>query len=263
MVSSHAANQGKPLFSSSGTSPSVRSSPFLLVRPTEIAESEILLRAASQMHRGPAQFLANALMQLRLCEQHMFKDPSYAHALLRRSLACMEDALGSVRATIRMLRCSHEGTMTIATLFWVAIEELRSVSPAEFSVNVATIGPMLPTVEAGLATVGLEALTNAANHAAARRIAVTLFRSRRRITLDVMDDGKGFDYAEVLRRSSDREGVGLVLMREQIQRLGGTLHIERRPAGGTLVRAVVPSFWRPVRLVSEIPHTSQLARSYY
>lgn len=66
-----------------------------------------LLHAAFQIHNGPAQYLATALMRLRLCERYISEDVVRAAALLRESLVGVQTALDSVRATIDMLRCSQ------------------------------------------------------------------------------------------------------------------------------------------------------------
>ena len=54
--------------------------------------------------------------------------------------------------------------------------------------------------------------------------------------IEVSDDGTGFDPATV-----SSSGMGLVSMRERMNRLGGGLVIDSSPAGSTTVRAVLPS----------------------
>ena len=55
------------------------------------------------------------------------------------------------------------------------------------------------------------------------------------VTLEVSDDGKGFD------PGLHGEGFGLLGMHERTDLVGGTLSIDSSPAGGTTVRATVPS----------------------
>jgi signal transduction histidine kinase len=60
------------------------------------------------------------------------------------------------------------------------------------------------------------------------------------VTLDVRDDGAGFDPA-VPRESGLDGGYGLSAMRERVGRIAGTLEVESEPGGGTAVSACVPA----------------------
>jgi len=59
------------------------------------------------------------------------------------------------------------------------------------------------------------------------------------VTLDVRDDGVGFDPAEQGPR--DGSGFGLVGMRQRVARVAGSLAIESEPGGGTAISARVPA----------------------
>jgi signal transduction histidine kinase len=58
------------------------------------------------------------------------------------------------------------------------------------------------------------------------------------VTLDVRDDGRGFDPEEL---PPSEGGFGLRGMRQRVTRLAGTLHVESEPGGGTAVSANVPA----------------------
>jgi signal transduction histidine kinase len=77
-----------------------------------------------------------------------------------------------------------------------------------------------------------EALTNAVRHAGARRASVTLTRTDHAVTLEITDDGQGFDAA----RAAD--GAGLRGMRERTLLIGAQLDITAGPAG-TEIRVVI------------------------
>ena len=78
--------------------------------------------------------------------------------------------------------------------------------------------------------VAQEALQNAVRHAGAERLGVRLGAPRRRLVLEVADDGAGFDPADPELRS---RRLGLTSMEERAQRLGGTLEIRSAPGAGT------------------------------
>jgi len=75
-----------------------------------------------------------------------------------------------------------------------------------------------------------EAVTNAIRHGNARRITIRLTRQHGRMTLAILDNGKGIGPLAPRRR-----GLGLRVMHYRAGLLGGALSIRRRPAGGTEV----------------------------
>jgi signal transduction histidine kinase len=101
-----------------------------------------------------------------------------------------------------------------------------------------SIEPIDPDVEQAVFRIAQEAVTNVVRHAAATRVEVRLDRSDDRVTLEVQDDGRGFD---PLGRAVSARRLGLVSMRERAEQIGGTFAIESEPGRGTLVRAAVPA----------------------
>ncbi len=81
-----------------------------------------------------------------------------------------------------------------------------------------------------------EALGNAAKHAQASRIAVSLTRAADVVTLTVTDDGVGFD-RNLLSTSG---GLGLITMRERAGQLNGTFEFDTAPRRGTVIRVEIP-----------------------
>lgn len=80
--------------------------------------------------------------------------------------------------------------------------------------------------------VAQEALTNAARHADAGQVEVSLRRTGEAVVLAVVDDGRGTAVA--------REGAGIRGMRERALLLGATLDITSQSQAGTQVRLTVP-----------------------
>jgi len=104
-------------------------------------------------------------------------------------------------------------------------------------------GPVGPsaTGERELWRVAEEALSNALRHAAASAVTVTVGveadgSGGARTVLSVSDDGVGFDPDA---RSIAGRRLGLVSMRERIEKAGGTFEITSAPGQGTTVRAAV------------------------
>ncbi|HEV8628820.1 MAG TPA: ATP-binding protein, partial [Thermoanaerobaculia bacterium] len=78
---------------------------------------------------------------------------------------------------------------------------------------------------------------NAARHAGARGVEVTILAVDGRITAEVRDDGTGFARAE---GAADTAGNGLRNMQARAREVGGRLTIESGPGRGTVVRVEAP-----------------------
>ncbi|MFE3068146.1 sensor histidine kinase [Streptomyces sp. NPDC059247] len=97
----------------------------------------------------------------------------------------------------------------------------------------------LPTpYEVALLRIAQSALGNTVRHAAASRAEITLSFMDSSVTLDVVDDGVGFDPGAV-RPSSDG-GFGLPAMRSRAESLGGAFTVESAPGQGTAVAVSLP-----------------------
>jgi signal transduction histidine kinase len=91
------------------------------------------------------------------------------------------------------------------------------------------------TVAHELTRVVHEAMWNAARHADARSVAVSLRATGNRLVISVVDDGRGLADPG----ATDRAGFGLRTMRERAERLGGSCTVATGPGGGTTVTVAV------------------------
>jgi PAS domain S-box-containing protein len=89
-----------------------------------------------------------------------------------------------------------------------------------------------PPVEEGLYRIAGEALNNSLKHAAASLVTVHIQATDERVTLEVADNGAGFDPGAV----ASSGGMGLLSMRERAEKLGGTLVVISAPGQGTRVK---------------------------
>ncbi len=78
-----------------------------------------------------------------------------------------------------------------------------------------------------------EALNNVAKHSGSKRASVRLRFAPHAVTLEIEDDGKGI-------RVNEKQGLGLVSMRERAEMMNGKIDITSGESGGTLVRVTVP-----------------------
>ena len=95
------------------------------------------------------------------------------------------------------------------------------------------------TTATHLYRIAQEAVNNALRHSQAAEICISLRQNENQIVLEVSDNGVGIDAVDagVATTRKDR-GMGLRTMEYRAGMIGGALHVERREAGGTLVRCV-------------------------
>lgn len=93
-------------------------------------------------------------------------------------------------------------------------------------------------IEEALFRIALEGFNNVVKHAQAERVTVRLAFDDEAVSLEIRDDGWGFDPAG----AGQSGGMGLPGMEERARRIGGTLAVASRPGAGTTVRveAAVP-----------------------
>jgi signal transduction histidine kinase len=126
------------------------------------------------------------------------------------------------------------------------VDDLRNIAAETtrsggVDVDVRVVGDVVdPGSEAGTALVrsarGL--LANVVEHASATRAVVTVTFYADAVSVDVLDDGRGF----AAGRGSDAgmRGRGLAGIRERVAALGGRLDVESTPGTGTAVAVTVP-----------------------
>jgi signal transduction histidine kinase len=84
--------------------------------------------------------------------------------------------------------------------------------------------------------VAQESLRNVVKHSRAKSAGVELCAEDGELHLTVTDSGVGYDPDQV----KERNGLGVISMRERLRSLGGRLSIRSTPGEGTTVEAVVP-----------------------
>lgn len=81
-----------------------------------------------------------------------------------------------------------------------------------------------------------ESLHNAVKYSGAKRVEVQLAEDSNEVHLIVRDSGRGFDVQEARQGN----GLGLTSMQERVRLVSGTISIESKPMGGTIIHVRVP-----------------------
>lgn len=203
-----------------------------------LAERE---RLAREIHDTLAQGLSSIQLLLRAAERTLEPDaPATSH--VRQAREAAQDNLAEARRFVRALTPPDLENGSLAA----ALERLsaRSTDPAltvQFAVSGTPVE--LPTpYEVALLRTAQSALANTVRHAEARRAEITLSFMGTSVSLDVVDDGRGFspDSPAAAPGGSETGGFGLPAMRSRARSLGGTLSVESAPGQGTAVALTLP-----------------------
>lgn len=197
-------------------------------------------RLAREVHDGPAQVLANALMGLERSRNLLSEQRNDALATMLRQLSeNAREGLREVRGFIADLRPARLDEHGLAGALQDYLRRYRD------TVNVAVTGefdplPRLPAeTEIVLYRIVQESLQNARKHARGAPVHVSLSLRQGALTLTIRDEGPGFDPREVARRAG-RESWGLTSMRERAELVGARYYVTSRPGHGTEVTVSLP-----------------------
>jgi len=199
------------------------------------AQDEERARVARELHDSTAQMLAALMLQLGVAAKESTSPALDERIAMLRDMAA--EALEEVRTLSHTIHPRVLDDLGLAAaLEWIA-RQTREQESLDVEVFAAD-GPGIPRLPASvLYRIAQESLRNVVRHAHARRVELWLRRGPGTATLEVVDDGRGFD---VRRAEERRPGMGLFSMRERVGLVNGTLALVSAPGRGTRVVATVP-----------------------
>ncbi|MGD9696963.1 MAG: sensor histidine kinase [Thermoleophilia bacterium] len=220
-------------------------------------DERMLGRMGLDIHDGPTQQLSVALLEIQLLEADLadadergLPTPDAVRPAIGRIYETVGGALHEMRELIGHLRPAQFEDRRLSDILQDAVTafeartdcEISSEWAGEFPVNGVSI-----TQRITLYRILQETLTNAHRHGHAGRVEVRATDDEPGITLEVRDDGAGFDPEAVQRRKPGMPlaRFGLHGMRDRAQILGGTFDIDSSPGGGTTVRVFLPRWKGP------------------
>jgi len=211
----------------------------MLLNRVITAQEEERRRIARELHDETGQSLTALGLGLEAAIEELGSSPQQSVDRRLESLAHVaSDAIEELDRLVLDLRpaqLDHLGL--VATLRWYAT---RVNSQSELKTQLEVRGRaqrLQPEVETALFRIAQEALTNVLRHANAKQVEVVLSFESELLSLEVTDDGVGFDAGATNAAPSS---LGLIGMRERAHLVGGVLVVRSRPGEGTRVSVTVP-----------------------
>ena len=197
-----------------------------------VAREEERRRLRRDLHDGLGPTLASLSMQLDAAEALVEEHPTEGVALLSAIRRELQVAIGTVRRLVYALR---PPVLDQFGLVAALREHALHFADDALHIDVMSLPEQLAlpaAIEVAAYYIGVEAMTNVARHADARRCWVVLTLEETWLEVVVTDDGNGLP-------SAHRAGVGLGSMRERAEEIGGSFRIESS-SGGTRIEAHLP-----------------------
>ncbi len=203
------------------------------------AQEEERRRIAYDIHDGLIQMLVGSRLQFANFMAECSEQPEQVTLTLQKGIEGLGDAIVETRRVIEGLRPAALDDLGLeATVRYVA-ETACAETGCALNFTAELADERLPSaIETTAFRIVQEAITNAQKYAAMRHLTVQLVQENGTLMLAVIDDGRGFDPAEV--RTTREGGFGLRSMQERARLVGGDCVIENGSEGGTAVVARLP-----------------------
>ncbi|HEX9892058.1 MAG TPA: sensor histidine kinase, partial [Actinomycetota bacterium] len=197
------------------------------------------MQIAGYLHDDMAQLLFRMSLHVDILQKQLDAgDGTAAREELDAIRQNKETVSKMLRALIKDLRLSPLGRAGLSEALHTLAQNIEQDWSIPVRLHVADVD-MAPPVQLLSYQLVREALTNAAKHAEATELAVTLEPTADGVRVRIADDGKGFDPEQ----GSPEGHFGLTLMRERATVAGGTFSIDSASGLGTKITAEFPTSW--------------------
>jgi PAS domain S-box-containing protein len=211
-----------------------------LTRLSEQARSAAVVaernRMARDIHDTLAQGFTGVIVQLEAAADATSRElPAEAARHAERALTLARESLREARRSVRALRPQDIVDRGFAAAVEALVRKMTAGTPVVAAFAIAGKPRTLRAeYEDNLLRVTQEVLTNVLRHSGATRFDARVTYLRDGVSLDLRDNGCGFD------RAKPFEGFGLLGMRERVESMQGSLTLRSAPGTGTTVLISVP-----------------------
>jgi two-component system, NarL family, sensor histidine kinase DegS len=195
-------------------------------------------RLARQMHDGPAQALSNFILQTEIAMRLFDMDQSKARDELKNLMAAASTTLKRVRDFIFELRPMMLDDLGLGPTLKRYIESLKEQTGVDIRLNFSGLEQRLESyLEVLIFRAVQELIGNALKYSQATQVNVRIDSSDFDLRVNVEDNGKGF----IPDALTEQSGMGLKVIRDRVEKLGGTIEIHSVPGQGSHISFQIPA----------------------
>lgn len=206
-----------------------------VIQTEELGRQSLVRR----MHDGPASSLSNFILQAEICQRFFDVNPDRARGELNALKSAAAVTFNDVKDFIFDLRPMMLDDLGVVPTLRRYAESYQEKNDVSVPITVTGVERRLEShIEVTIFRGVQELLNNALVHARASQIQVALDLAQEQVLAVVEDNGSGFNADEAL--SNNGRAIGLSLLRERIEMLGGEMKIQSRIGHGTRIEFSVP-----------------------
>ena len=210
-----------------------------LLRKVISAQEDERRRIARELHDETSQTLSALAIGLETALARYPSDVSRARLVDAKALAVR--TINELHRIIYDLRPSVLDDLgLLSAIRWYAERQLESRGISVRCEFASSETRLAPETETALFRVVQEAVTNIAKHAQADTVLIQCAERDGMLTIEIEDDGQGFDPSTLPPPAARERGLGLLGMRERVELLGGTLILDSAPGQGARIAVSVP-----------------------
>ena len=217
-----------------------------------VASGERLLtRIGFDLHDGPIQDVAVLAGDVRMFRRRAEEHPEpisdeILFGFLEDLYARIEAIDRGLRDVVHSLESTSVARSPLDEALGREVESFRLQSDIDVDLSLkGSFDSLTDSQRIALVRIVQESLSNARDHSRAQSVAISVEAEAQHTTLEIADDGRGFDVARTLVRAARRGRFGLLGMSERVRLLGGRFDVQSRPGGPTEISVFLP-VWRPV-----------------
>ena len=208
-------------------------------RTTALNEKN-LRRISADLHDGPAQDLALALLRIESLSEAFDDSQPEASKDFRTIRMAISSAMNELRTISAGLRLPEIAPISLSETIQRAIRDFEQKTQANVTLTQGTLPEQAPLpVKITLYRVLKESLANSYRHAEGAGLTVRIYHETHlpeELVVEISDSGQGFN----LQDTAVYNRLGLVGMRERVELLGGRFELHSAIGHGTTIRATLP-----------------------
>ena len=209
----------------------------VLARRADQASADERRRIASELHDGPLQDLAGIAFELGATAERIPED-NEVRRTLRRGASVSRESMRALRTLLVDLYPQDRRDEGIDAALDALAQPLRSRGLA-VQIDTRVERPLDHDTEEIVYRATQEALRNVVRHAAATAVEISLSANGDGTRLTISDDGRGMSAADLAEQRAAGH-MGLALLADRVQSLGGQVAIASEPGRGTRVSIEIP-----------------------
>lgn len=204
------------------------------------AQEEERRRIAREIHDGPAQLMASAVLRAEICERLIDQDIAQTQLEIKKLKEMIRHNLREVRKIIYDLRPMALDDLGLIPALKRYLEKFQERFRIKTILCTDGKNIRLPnTLEVAIFRVVQESLQNVSKHAQASKVYIDIIISEKEVEVEIKDNGRGFDI-DGFKKDNKKESFGILGMKERVELFEGTFKIDSIINKGTKIKLTLP-----------------------